>query len=235
MSVAIVMPYYNDKQLLVKSVMGVLGQTYQDWELLLVDDGSARGNKAVEILPSNITKRIRVIEKSNGGVSSARNLALDLIRNENRHQYVAYCDSDDMWEENYLKEQLEVLKNTEYDLVYSTVQYQMIDGSPAFPFGIPFYDEFPGTATLVKGNFMYISSIVHKIDCLNVGNFDSNLNSIEDWDMWARMSEAGFKFKRNKNTGIIYTCKTDGMGSRANASLYNAFFTKHAVYNNTNS
>jgi len=233
--VGIVMPYFNDKDLLVKSVIGVLSQTYTNWELFLVDDGSAPGLRAKDILPKSISSKVRIIEKRNGGVSSARNTALDIIREEKKYDYIAYCDADDIWDENYLEQQLVVLHSEpNIDIVYSTFHLQMADGGPAFPYGITYYDEYPGLEFLLKSNFIYISSIVHRPKCLEVGNFDSNLNSIEDWDMWCRMAEAGYKFKRNKKTGITYTCKPNGMGSKSNASIFTAFYKKHGLFNNTN-
>jgi glycosyltransferase involved in cell wall biosynthesis len=232
--VAIVMPYYNDKELLAKAVMGILGQNYYDWELFLVDDGSVPGNRAWDILPSNITSRVRVVQKPNGGVCSARNAALNIIRLEKRHDYVAYCDADDVWDETYLVQQQALLdENT--DFVYSAVTCKFVDGSPAYPFGIPFFEEWPGLETLFKCNFIFISGVMHKIKCLDVGDFDPTLNSIEDWDYWCRIAKAGYNVKRNRYAHFTYTVKANGNGGRSNATIYNAFFKKHDLLNNTDS
>ena len=100
MSVAIVMPYYNEKELLLKALPAILKQTYTDWHLFLVDDGSSYTNRASQVLDYlNVdTKKVTYVYKSNGGVSTARNLALKLIKDCDPYQYVAYCDGDDVWD-----------------------------------------------------------------------------------------------------------------------------------------
>ena len=75
---------------------------------------------------------------------------------------------------------------------------------------------------------------MHKIKCLDVGDFDPTLNSIEDWDYWCRIAKAGYNVKRNKNAHFTYTVKANGNGGRSNATIYNAFFKKHDLLNNTN-
>jgi len=231
--VAIIMPYYNEKDLLVKSVRGVLGQTYTDWHLYLIDDGSALENQAIKVLNDEKfdLSKITVIHKDNGGVCSARNLALNYIRDlKVNYDYVAYCDSDDIWITSHLEQQIKILNETNNDFVYSAVRYQLPDGAPAWAWGIAMYDEWPGLNTLWKGNFIYISSVVCKIKCLDMGNFDYDLNSIEDWDMWCRIGAAGYNITKNKNITITYTCKLNGNGSKGNSDIYRRFYAKHSHF-----
>ena len=210
--VAIVMPYYQEKLLLAKTVMGILNQTFVDWQLFVVDDGSSPENRARDVLPHQLADRVRIIEKPNGGVSSARNAALELIVHS-KFQQVAFCDEDDIWERNYLQSQLDQLAQG-YDVTYSDVSLEFLDGSPAVRFGVAEYDEFPGLDALLNGNFIYVSSVVCQAECLSVGGFDSALDSIEDWDMWLRMAEAGCRFVKNKKTFITYTVRAGGMGGK---------------------
>jgi len=228
MNVAIVMPYYNDKDLLLKSVISILGQSYLNWKLFLIDDGSKEENKAQNILGRDITKRVKIINKENGGVSSARNAALDLIRQDSFFKYVAYCDADDRWGEHYLSSQLKAIEDC--DLVYSDAINEFVDGSPAIPYGISNPDIYPGMDMLIKSNFIYISSVLHKVKCLSVGNFDSNLNSIEDWDMWVRIAKAGYKIKKNSLEFIKYIVKNEGnMASKRTDDIYKRFIEKHNI------
>jgi len=127
--VAIIMPYYNDSSLMISSVMGILNQTYRDWVLFLVDDGSSENNKAAKVLGRHYPSRIRIIEKENGGVSSARNAALDLVRKDPSFAYIAYCDSDDVWDEGYLESQIEAIQNC--DLVYCYPRHEFDNGEKA--------------------------------------------------------------------------------------------------------
>jgi glycosyltransferase involved in cell wall biosynthesis len=231
MSVAVVMPYYNEKELLYKALQGILKQTYEDWHLFLVDDGSLYYNRAslvIDLLGIE-PRKVTTVYKNNGGVSTARNTALNLIRNCDPYKYVAYCDGDDVWDENYLEEQIYVLTQGP-DLVYSDVRHRFIDGSVAVPYGISNYSEYPGLETLVKGNFIFVSGVVHKCSCLGIGEFDNSVNGIEDWDFWCRIAEAGYKLAKNMNSCFTYTVKPNGNGSKGNKEVYDKFYLKRGKY-----
>ncbi|NBW33697.1 MAG: glycosyltransferase [Cytophagia bacterium] len=233
--VAVVMPYYNEPELLKRSVEGVMKQTYYNWKLFIVDDGSSKENRADHTIVQNY--QIKIINKPNSGVSDARNRALDHIQAEGGFTHIAYCDSDDIWKDMHLKESLRVLDSHKADMTYSTPEFRMVDGELAIPYGIPLYESYPGIDTLIKQNFIYISSVIHKTECCNLGGFDRELNSLEDWDMWLRIAEAGYYIKQGlfKTPSLIYTCKPAGNGSRRTEDIYQKVLTKHAITNNTNS
>lgn len=235
-NVAIVMPYFNEVDLLRKSFEAVCKQTYKNWHLYIIDDGSYSTRRAYEVIglqPNDTYKKISWVYKPNGGVSSARNMALAMIKANNTYDYVAYCDSDDIWNEDYLEQQVkalmllgEIFKCA--DMVYCTPQHRFLDGSVAIPYGIADYPEFPGLDLLLKGNCIYISGVVHKVVCLDVGFFDPDLNSIEDWDYWVRICKAGYKIFKNPNTTFVYTVKPDGNGAKGNKEVYDKFYKKHS-------
>jgi len=240
MKVAIIMPYYNEKELLVKSVDAVIKQTYTDWHLYLIDDGSILGNQARDVLniaPECLSK-ITFVYKPNEGVSIARNHAINMIvRDPTSPGYdaVAYCDSDDVWSSEYLEQQVKALVLLgmvfkEADMVYAQPEYRFVDGSRAVPFGIASYPEFPGTKKLLEGNCIFVSGVLHKVKCLDVGFFDQELNSIEDWDYWARISEAGYKIVRNPYASFVYTVKPSGNGSKSNSAVFEKFNKKHSAF-----
>jgi glycosyltransferase involved in cell wall biosynthesis len=232
--IAIVMPYYNEPELLKRSVKGVMEQTYTEWKLFIVDDGSSKENRADSYVIQN--RQIKIINKPNSGVSDARNRALDHIQAEGGYTYIAYCDADDIWKPMHLDESVKVLEYYQCDMTYTTPEFQLMDGSLAVPFGIPLYDFFPGLDTLKKQNFIYISSVVHHINCCSVGGFDRELNSLEDWDMWLRIASSGYTLKQGflKYPSLIYTCKEAGNGSRRTEEIYQKVQKKHAIINNTN-
>ena len=97
--VSIIMPVYNTKKYVETAVRSVLAQTFEDWELLLVDDGSSDGSGAVCDALAGVDGRIRVFHKTNGGVSSARNLALAQAKG----RYLAFLDSDDRLAPSFLE------------------------------------------------------------------------------------------------------------------------------------
>lgn len=96
--VSIILPVYNATRSLRKSVDSVYTQVFQDWELVLVDDGSTDGSSELCDKLATEDTRIRVIHKPNGGVSSARNAGIDAATGK----YITFCDSDDYLEPDYL-------------------------------------------------------------------------------------------------------------------------------------
>ena len=92
-SISIIVPVYNSEQTLNRCIDSILGQTYRNFELLLINDGSK--DRSGEICDEYARKdsRVKVFHKENGGVSSARNVGLDNARGE----WITFCDSDDYY------------------------------------------------------------------------------------------------------------------------------------------
>ena len=111
--VSVIVPVYNVERYLSACIESVLGQTYSDWELLLVDDGSTdRSGRICDEYAEN-NSRIRVFHKENGGVSSARNLALDQMRGD----FCIMLDSDDLIHPSLLEDTLQIIHDTQTDAV----------------------------------------------------------------------------------------------------------------------
>ena len=114
-TISIIVPVYNTKQYLGNCINSILSQTYTDFELLLVDDGSPDGSGDICDEYAAKDERVKVFHKENGGVSSARNLGLDNARGE----WVCFIDSDDYIGHNYFED---VLEYGSYDLI--TISFQ---------------------------------------------------------------------------------------------------------------
>lgn len=112
--VSVMMPAYNAAGYVAEAVRSVLAQTYQDWELLVVNDGSTDDTAAV--VAGFTDSRIRLLNKANGGESSARNVALDHSRGE----FIAYLDADDAYLPQHLAVTVEFLRaNPRHGAVYT--------------------------------------------------------------------------------------------------------------------
>lgn len=116
--VSVIVPVYNAEKTLSRSVESVLAQTELDWELWLVNDGSSDGSLALCREYEAADLRIHVIDKPNGGVGSARNAGLDAAAGE----YVAFLDSDDAYEPNFLKTLLTLAKRESAPVVCGSVR-----------------------------------------------------------------------------------------------------------------
>lgn len=110
--ITVIVPVYKVEKYLHNCVDSVINQTYKNWELILVDDGSP--DNCPQICDDYAAKdrRIKVIHKANGGVSSARNMAIDNAQGE----YVAFLDSDDFWHADYLKILLDLSEKYSADI-----------------------------------------------------------------------------------------------------------------------
>jgi glycosyltransferase involved in cell wall biosynthesis len=104
--ISVIVPIYNTEKYLDRCIQSILAQTYTDFELLLVDDGSTDTSGAICDKYAEQDSRVRVFHKENGGVSSARNMGLDNAQGE----WVTFVDADDWLENGYLEI---FMKNTE--------------------------------------------------------------------------------------------------------------------------
>lgn len=227
--VAIVMPYYNEAELLKRSVEGIMNQTYTNWKLFIVDDGSDKPNRADHNIIQN--RQIKIINKPNSGVSDARNRALDHIQAEGDFTYIAYCDSDDVWNTMHLQESIVTIEVEKADMVYTVPEFKFVDGSLAVPYGIPIHTTYPGNEELYKQNFIWISGVFHRKNFIQPEGFDRELNSLEDWDMWIRIAKAGAKITHNllKFPTFTYTVKTGGNGSKCTDEIRAKLRRKHGL------
>nr|WP_319775851.1 glycosyltransferase [uncultured Sphaerochaeta sp.] len=184
-AVSVIVPTYNRAHLLGQTVHSVLNQTYADFELVIVDDGSEDDTASMVSRISD--SRIKFFQKGNGGISSARNLGIR--RSEGR--YLAFLDSDDIWLPELLAQEVPVLDNSPaYGAVYARSQYMsehgrllpQIDGSR---------ERFPGDpmASMLYGYFVSTPTVLVRRECFDrVGCFDENLVGREDYDMFLRIA-----------------------------------------------
>ncbi|MDD5633967.1 MAG: glycosyltransferase [Candidatus Omnitrophica bacterium] len=183
--VSIIIPAYNKAELTVKTVDSVLRQTYNNIEIIVVDDGSTDDTHQRLI---SYGDKIVYIHKENGGACSARNLGIKAAKGE----YIGILDCDDL----YLPEKVEISvkyleENMEAGFV-STVAY-LIDETEQVQ-GIHCLGRNKGTGWITKkllaGNFVCNSTVIVRKSCLDlVGLFDETIFFPADWDMWLRLSE----------------------------------------------
>ena len=117
--ISIIVPVYNVEQWLERCVDSIVAQTYADWELLLVDDGSTDRSGAICDRYAASDSRIQAFHKPNGGVSSARNLGLDHAKGE----WITFVDSDDWVKQDYLKNLYANTNGHDLVIAYANVYY----------------------------------------------------------------------------------------------------------------
>ena len=131
--VSVIIPCFNQAQYLTEALNSVLNQTFQNWECIIVNDGSPDNTEEVALGWCNKDKRFKYLKKENGGLSSARNAGLKIAQGE----YIQFLDSDDLLQKEKIESQVSFLGyNLNVDIVYSSSLYFFNENSEdTFVFG----------------------------------------------------------------------------------------------------
>src|SRR5690554_1816724 len=193
---SVVIPLYNKELSITNTVQSVLDQTYQNFEIVIINDGSTDSSiKAVEAINDN---RIRLIHQENQGVSAARNRGIK----EAKYEWIAFLDGDDLWEPNHLEEITKMMNMYPEEKVFVT-SFVYSDNRPMFkhPRATPIFKIENYFKEAMKENLMCSSIVVAHRSCLEkVGLFNIGLTRGEDLDLWARLAQKFFIIKSTNNT-----------------------------------
>ena len=194
-TVSVIIPTYNRAHLVGRAIQSVLNQTYQDFEVIVVDDGSTDNTEEIIKEFQKKDERIKYIkhEKNKGG-SAARNTGIKAARGA----YIAFLDSDDEWLPEKLKKQMKFFKNAspEIGVVYTGFIYKDELGGGTSKQHIPKKRGWIFEDILAGNCVGTTSTVIVKRKCFEkAGLFDENLPSCQDWDMWIRLAkECQFDF-----------------------------------------
>lgn len=178
------MPCFNAAAHLPESVGSVLAQTFDDWELIAVDDGSSDGT--LTWLQAQTDARIRPLTQPNQGVSAARNAGLAKAHGT----FVAFLDADDTWAANFLEKMLAALQ-PRHDAVMAYCGWQNLGlpGGRGEPFVPPDYENSAKAETLFAGcRWPIHATLVRRAAVLAANGFDPALKNSEDYALWLRVA-----------------------------------------------
>lgn len=182
--ISVIIPLYNKELSIVNTVNSVLHQTYTQFELLIIDDGST--DHSLEYVKNISDNRIKIVEKRNGGVSSARNLG---IRNA-RFNYLAFLDGDDLWSPFHLDELIKLIQHNRSIKFYATGftkdKKVFLTDNITEPVNsiTEFYKEESYTDTILSSSsFAFHKELLDKLTYY----YDEKLKYGEDVDFWYRI------------------------------------------------
>jgi glycosyltransferase involved in cell wall biosynthesis len=185
MLVSVVIPAYNAQAFLAQAVESVLAQTYQNLEVIIVDDGSVDSTR--EIAESFTDDRVRIVAKRNGGLPSARNAGLDVARG----QAIAFLDADDLFDPTKIERQVAVLE-TRVDVVGTFVRVISADSRRSMgTLGMEMRHRIPQMRTASVMPFVISSTLCTASVIERAGRFDESLSQCEDLDFLTRCARAG--------------------------------------------
>lgn len=188
--ISIIIPSYNRGYIIKKSIDSILNQSYQNFEVIVVDDCSTDNTEA--IVKSISDKRVRYIRlEKNSGANKARNVGIE----NSKYNLIAFQDSDDEWHKNKLEKQLKYLKENNFDIV--SCKYNQYENNKFIQI-IPNFDLYNKKDMLNKilyGNFISTQTILGKKVCFLREKFDESMPRFQDWELAIRLL-------RNYNVGF---------------------------------
>lgn len=182
--VSVIIPTYNRKAYVQEAIDSVLVQTYTDYEIIVIDDGSTDGTGAA--LQARYGDKIHYVWQQNQGESVARNKGLEMARGE----FIAFLDSDDLWLPEKLNKQVAYLTaHPKVDLLFGRAQ--LIDQH-----GQPMGKSIGRAAKSFDKKILYFwnpiggpsTTLIRQTALDKAGNFDANIKFGEDWDLWFRVA-----------------------------------------------
>lgn len=182
--VSVIIPTYNRANLVKRSIKSVLDQTYQNFELIVIDDNSL--DDTVNVVNAFKDSRIQYIcHKINRGAPAARNTGI----NKSRGEFIAFLDDDDEWLPEKLEIQLEYLNHRpNVGLIYAG--FEVVDKDKNKIHRI--YPKERGNTfpRILHSNFIGSPTAIVRRECFeSVGIFDESFKSSQDWDMWIRIAQ----------------------------------------------
>jgi glycosyltransferase involved in cell wall biosynthesis len=191
--VSVITPAYNAAPFLRETIESVRKQTVDDWEMVIVDDGSSDDTAAIIEEYAARDARIRLLTQGNSGPSAARNRAMSAARGA----WFAFLDSDDLWLPEFLAHQLAVLERyPDTALVTTNAFYRggWLDGRTRQPPS----DAYPRLTleNIIENDLaVFIMTIFRREVFERIGGLDESQWTSEDYDFWIRAAMAGFVFR----------------------------------------
>jgi glycosyltransferase involved in cell wall biosynthesis len=202
--ISIIMPCFNHSRFLVEAIESIRNQVYEDFELIVTDDCSKDDSADIIRRYEKIDRRIiGVFHEKNSGEGKSRNDALAVSSGE----FIAFCDSDDVWEKEKLSLQLECFKNlTEYGAIHSD---SMIIDENSQPTGQCFSTIYQKGMRLSGdlfdqfciSNFINVPTVMLRRKCIeDAGYFEEDFRYLADWIYWVSVSRRHTFFYLDKAT-----------------------------------
>ncbi len=208
--VSIIIPAYNVAPYIAQCLESVIAQTYPHIEIIVVDDGSTDETHAIAQTYAQKDRRIRIVQKQNGGLSSARNAGLKAATGD----YLVLFDSDDLMIPTKIAHHIQWLEaHTEYSCVYSDLIHFYDKTTKMYKLSIPTLgqDQY---LTLLRGNCINPNTFCMKREVYEaVGGFDESIRSAEDWEYWLRVTREGMQIGYQADYLTLYRMRADSLSA----------------------
>lgn len=222
--ISVVIPCYNQGIFLTEAIKSVLDQTYSDFEIVVVDDGST-DSETISILSRIDNPLIKVLRTANGGLATARNRGVAASTGA----IILPLDADDLIAPTYLEKGAAVFAgDSGVGVVYSMAdKFGAVNGLWHLP-------EF-SPSLLLKENMVFCSAMFYRESWKRVGGYNQNMkHGWEDWDLWLSFCELGISFVRIPEILFHYRVRessmTVNMGYGKKFSMMSRLILNHSRY-----
>ncbi len=216
-NVSVIIPAYNSCEYLSDTLASVFGQTFSDYEVIVINDGSPDTEKLEQVLEP-YRDRIVYLKHENRGAAAARNSGLRVARGE----FIAFLDADDRWLSSYLEEQMKFLQKTGADIAYADALMlgdPQIAGRTYMELAPSRCDVTPESLLAVDVGVVTSGVVARKSLIQEVGLFDESIRRGHDFDLWLRLAQRKAKFACNKRVLLSYTVLGQGLSGNAVSQL----------------
>lgn len=185
--ISIVVPFYKGEKYIEKTIDSILHQSFQNFELLIINDGSPDATTDFFDKIAQKDSRIVILHKDNGGVACARQFGIANAKGE----FIAFCDQDDLWLPEKLTKQIILFDNPKVGLVYCGAIEDHISEDRQVE--LPFFETYRGkiyTSLTKKNEIVSCTAIARRSLLLEVDAFDKDIElmGVDDWLAWLKMS-----------------------------------------------
>lgn len=214
---SVIIPYYKKRRYIERCIDAVLAQTYQDFEIVLVDDGSQ--DDVAQLIEEKYSGKVHLIQQENQGVSAARNTGIAAAT----HDYIAFLDADDYWSSFYLACNAEIINN-ETDVKIIGSHYTRNKSELEIKNSNLDYFKFENYFKNAVRNTFFLTSatIVTRNFFLENFGFSSSLKRGEDIDVWLRAIASGGNAFYINNTLVYYSDEDSEQATSSIGAVENA-------------
>lgn len=211
--VSIITPAYNISEFVVETLNSVFAQTFQDFEIIIINDGSPDTVEFEKVLEPFFDK-IVYLKQENAGAGAARNVGIENARGE----FLAFLDGDDVWLPEFLESQIEFLEENNYDLVYADA---LLFGGSVYD-GTTFMETAPSAGEVgfdclldLRCNIITSGTVARKQNVLEAGMFELEQVRAHDFVLWLKMARNGTRIGYKRKTLLKYRVRLESLSGNS--------------------
>lgn len=221
--VSVIMPCYNDGQYIEEALYSLRAQTYLNWELIVIDDGSDEPETLRVLEQLEEMPYVRLLRTNHVRPAGARNAGIQAARGT----YILPLDADDTIEPTYMEKAVKILnENPHVGVVYCKAD---LFGEQSGPWGLPDYS----LRAMLQDNIVFVTSMFRREDWERVGGFNTNMHAgMEDYDFWLSILELDREVVQIPEVLFHYRIKPKSRTTGFQNSVEQIKDTYHTLYRN---